>query len=101
MSASGSRTLPSSLPTAANAQLSRWRFTSASPAAFPLDRALPVRTIFSPVAAAVFAAMRVPPAFLKDLPDRVQPLAAKENPESPKLIGVSRGRFRNSDDASK
>jgi pyruvate-formate lyase len=36
--------------------LSRWRFTSASPAAFPLDRALPVSTIFVSVAIVVLLA---------------------------------------------
>src|SRR5512137_356810 len=40
-------TMPSSLPTWLNAHPIRWRFTSASPAAFPFDRAMPVRTIFS------------------------------------------------------
>ena len=44
-SAPGTRTMPSSLPTWLNAHPIRWRFT-ASPAAFPFDRAMPVNTIF-------------------------------------------------------
>src|SRR4249920_801835 len=46
-SAPGTRTMPSSLPTWLNAHPIRWRFTAASPAAFPFDRAMPVNTIFS------------------------------------------------------
>src|SRR6188508_1392322 len=40
-SAPGTRTMPSSLPTWLNAQPIRWRFTAASPTAFPFDRAMP------------------------------------------------------------
>src|SRR5512137_2312504 len=46
MSVPGARTMPSSLPTWLNAHPIRWRFTIASPAALPFDRAMPVNTIF-------------------------------------------------------